>query len=66
MAADIGIAYPIPSTFSSTNFTELIPITSPLEFSSAPPLLPGLIAASVWIKFKSTPSILTSRFNALI
>ena len=29
---------------------ELIPITSPLLFNNAPPLLPGLIAASVWIK----------------
>jgi len=27
----------------------LIPITFPLEFRSAPPEFPGLIAASVWI-----------------
>ena len=31
------------------NFTELIPMSSPLLFRRAPPLLPGLIAASVWI-----------------
>ena len=28
----------------------LTPITSPLMFSSGPPLLPGLMAASVWMK----------------
>ena len=27
----------------------LIPITSPSRFTNGPPLLPGLIAASVWI-----------------
>ena len=29
--------------------SELIPITSPLRFTSGPPLLPGLMAASVWM-----------------
>ncbi|OGT96272.1 MAG: hypothetical protein A3I79_00700 [Gemmatimonadetes bacterium RIFCSPLOWO2_02_FULL_71_11] len=28
----------------------LIPMTSPLRFTSGPPELPGLIAASVWMK----------------
>ena len=44
----IGIAYPIPSTDVSEYFTVFIPITSPLPFSKAPPLLPGLMAALVW------------------
>ena len=48
-AVSIGIAYPIPSTEVSEYFTELIPITSPAVFNNAPPLLPWLIAASVWI-----------------
>ena len=46
MAYSIGIANPIPSMSSSTNFKEQIPITSPLAFNSGPPLLPGLIEAS--------------------
>ena len=29
----------------------LIAITSPRRFNSGPPLLPGLMAASVWKKF---------------
>ena len=31
---------------------ELTPTTSPLAFSSGPPELPGLIAASVWMTFE--------------
>jgi hypothetical protein len=38
----------------------LIPISSPLRFSSAPPELPRLIEASVWMKFSSP-----SRFRPL-
>ena len=49
-ATDIGIAYPIPSTSVEEYFTELIPITSPFSFKSAPPLFPGFIAASVWMR----------------
>ena len=45
----MGIAYPIPSTVLSAYLAELIPISSPFIFRSAPPLLPGLMAASVWI-----------------
>ena len=48
-----GIANPIPSTevpsLDCESFIELIPITCPAELTSAPPELPGLIAASVWI-----------------
>ena len=47
MAYSIGIANPIPSISSSTNFIEQIPITSPLTFNNGPPELPGLIEASI-------------------
>ena len=40
-------------------------MTSPLEFKRAPPLLPGLMAASVWITVFVVSSTLISLFNAL-
>ena len=40
----------MPVMFFLTNFWELMPMTSPREFSSGPPLLPGLMGASVWIQ----------------
>ena len=40
----------MPSTSVSANLFELIPISSPAELSRAPPELPGLMAASVWMK----------------
>src|SRR5262245_12381952 len=53
----------------------LMPITSPLMFTSGPPELPGLIAASVWIALKTAASawppalseelVRTGRFRAL-
>ena len=43
----IGIANPIPSTSCCAILLELIPIISPFWLNNAPPLLPGLIAASV-------------------
>ena len=59
----------MPSTSSEINFTELMPISSPLLFRRAPPLLPGLMAASVWISllviFCPSDCTVTSRFNAL-
>ena len=48
---EIGIEYPMPSTPLLEAFAELMPMTSPFIFSRAPPELPGLIAASVWIRF---------------
>ena len=42
-----GIANPIPSKPSPPIFDELTPISCPEEFTSAPPELPGFIAASV-------------------
>ena len=47
-AAEIGIAKPRPSALVAT--AVLMPITLPAASSSGPPLLPGLIAASVWIR----------------
>ena len=62
----IGIANPTPSTPSPDSFKVLIPITWPLLFTKAPPLLPELIAASVWIATYLLPSSSkTSRFTAL-
>ena len=46
-------------------FTVLIPITSPLALISAPPELPELIAASVWIRFMVLLSTDTVLFTAL-
>ena len=47
----IGIAKPIPSlTPELLAIAVLIPTTSPRRFINGPPLLPGLIAASVWMK----------------
>ncbi len=43
----MGMAYPIPSTSVEEYLAALMPTTSPLIFKSAPPLLPGLMAASV-------------------
>ena len=67
-ALEIGMAYPIPSTALSAYFAELMPISSPFIFKSAPPLLPGLIAASVWISpvLFVPSSVEIVRFNALI
>ena len=44
-AAEIGIANPSPSASADT--AVLIPITAPDASSNGPPLLPGLIAATV-------------------
>jgi hypothetical protein len=71
-AMSAGIANPIPSVVPSSaeNMKVLIPMTCPLLDTSGPPLLPGLIAASVWIMFLNIASLseldLTSLFNALM
>ena len=44
-----GIEKPTPSTLASAIFIELMPTSSPRMLMSAPPELPGLMAASVWI-----------------
>ena len=48
-AMSIGIAKPMPVESRST--AVLMPMTAPVASSSGPPLLPGLIAASVWMRF---------------
>ena len=53
LAMLIGIEKPIPWAFEAT--AVLIPITSPRASTSGPPLLPGLIAASVWIRLLIEP-----------
>ena len=48
-SADIGM--PEVSVPAVMLFIELMPINSPLALTSAPPLLPGLMAASVCIRW---------------
>ena len=43
----IGMEKPMPSTPFAEIFALLMPTTSPSALTSAPPELPGLIAASV-------------------
>ena len=47
LAPLIGTAKPMP--LARELIAALIPITSPRELISGPPLLPKLIAASVWM-----------------
>ncbi len=60
------MAKPMPSTPVASMFLAitavLIPTSSPAALISAPPELPSLIAASVWMKFSkvATPSCLRS------
>ena len=49
-AMSIGIANPMP--LESVATAVLMPTTAPLASTSGPPELPGLIAASVWIRFE--------------
>lgn len=44
----MGMANPMPSVLART--AVLTPTTSPNSFTRGPPLLPGLMAASVWMK----------------
>ncbi len=44
-----GMANPMPSYPSVMILEELMPTTWPYMFTSGPPELPGLMAASVWI-----------------
>ena len=48
----VGIAKPMPALApEGEKIIELMPTNSPRRFTSAPPELPGLIEASVWMKF---------------
>ena len=57
----IGIANPIPLLLLA--IAVLMPTTLPSASSSGPPELPGLIAASVWIRLvsDSLPSVVIVR-----
>ena len=44
-----GIAKPRLSDVEVTILALVMPITAPKELMSGPPLLPGLMAASVWM-----------------
>ena len=52
LAMFTGIANPRPS--APVAIAVLMPMTFPPASRSAPPLLPGLIAASVWMRFRMT------------
>ena len=56
LASLIGIEKPIPCP--AATMAVLMPITRPSRFASGPPELPGLIEASVWMKFSyvATPT----------
>ena len=45
----MGMAKPMP--WPAATMAVLTPMTSPFRFTSGPPELPGLIEASVWMKF---------------
>ena len=49
----IGMAKPMPLAFAA--IAVLIPMTLPPASSSGPPLLPGLIAVSVWSRLLIRP-----------
>ena len=49
----IGIAKPMPWLPPAT--AVLMPITAPVGSRSGPPLLPGLIAVSVWMRLERVP-----------
>src|SRR5450631_4862694 len=65
LASSTGIAKPMPMLPLWSDeprdepreaMAELIPISWPLALTRAPPLLPGLIAALVWMAFVTTGS----------
>ena len=61
----VGIAKPYPAYAPvGEDNTELIPTSSPFAFTSAPPLFPWLMAASVWMK-DSIPPLYTPKVRAL-
>jgi hypothetical protein len=52
-AMSIGIEKPIP--VESRAIAVLTPMTAPVASRRGPPLLPGLMAASVWIRLRMVP-----------
>ncbi|MNE38318.1 hypothetical protein D3C80_1322120 [compost metagenome] len=67
LAILLGIAKPMPTLPPpGARIAVLIPINSPLRFSSAPPEFPRLMEASVWIKFSRPSRFRPLRPNAEI
>ena len=61
----MGMANPIPWYPPDwETIAVLMPTTSPSRFTSGPPLLPGLMAASVWMKFSYSASLTSVRPRA--
>jgi len=60
----VGMAKPMPSNSELFILAELMPITCPNRLTSAPPELPGLMAALVWISTMVMPSTSTDRHSA--
>ena len=65
-AALIGMAKPRPSTPSLEILALLMPMTLPSASTRAPPELPGLMAASVWMSFMLWPSAPMVRLRELM
>ena len=51
----MGTAKPMPWPICGETMAVLIPTTSPFMLKSGPPELPGLMAASVWMKSSKGP-----------
>ena len=64
LATSIGIAKPRPWAFVLT--AVLMPMTWPELFTSGPPELPGLMAASVWIRLRSVSALVWLASDAVI
>jgi hypothetical protein len=63
----IGMAKPMPMDPPLwEKIAVLMPMTSPLRFKSGPPELPGLMEASVWMKFSYVATPTSERPVALI
>ncbi len=66
LAMFTGIAKPMPMLPPlPERIAELIPTSSPRRFTSAPPELPGLMEASVWMKSSYPSGLMPVRPSAL-
>ena len=60
LAVEMGMAKPMPSIWVEASLEELMPTTWPYLLISAPPELPGLMAASTWMASISMVSLVSS------
>jgi hypothetical protein len=59
-ARSVGMAKPMPwNPPSRLAMVVAMPMTSPRVFTTGPPELPGLMAASVWMKSSNRPAPIT-------